>query len=198
ATIVESSADAIFSKDLDGTIQTWNRGAERVYGHTAGEAIGHSVEMLIPQDRASEFVAIMNQLRRGGENEGMETGRIHKDGRRLPVELTISPVRDGRGKVVSAAVISRNISERKRAEAALRGSEKRFRLMADAAPVMIWMSGTDKLCTWFNKPWLDFVGRSMERELGNGWTENVHADDYDGCLKTYTRAFDARKPFSME
>jgi PAS domain S-box-containing protein len=60
------------------------------------------------------------------------------------------------------------------------------------------MSGTDKRCTWFNKPWLDFVGRPMEQELGNGWAENIHADDYDGCLKTYTTAFDARRPFSME
>jgi PAS domain S-box-containing protein len=198
AAIVESSTDAVFSKDLDGTIRTWNRGAERVYGHTAGEAIGHSVGMLIPEDRANEFVAIMNQLRRGENIDRMETERVHKDGRRLPVELTISPVREGSGKVVSAAVISRDISERKRAEAALRESERPFRLLADTAPVMIWMSGTDKLCTWCNKPWLDFVGRPMERELGNGWTENIHADDFDGCLKTYTRAFDARKPFSME
>jgi PAS domain S-box-containing protein len=88
--------------------------------------------------------------------------------------------------------------ERTLAEQAMRESEERFRLTADAAPVLIWMSGTDKRCTWFNKPWLDFVGRPMEQELGNGWAENIHADDYDGCLKTYTTAFDARRPFSME
>jgi PAS domain S-box-containing protein len=81
---------------------------------------------------------------------------------------------------------------------ALRRSERRFRLLADAAPVMIWMSGTDKLCTWFNKPWLDFTGRTIDQEIGNGWADNIHADDYDGCLKTYTTAFDARQPFSME
>jgi PAS domain S-box-containing protein len=88
--------------------------------------------------------------------------------------------------------------ERTQAEQALRESEERFRLTADAAPVLIWMSGTDKLCTWFNKPWLSFTGRSMEQEVGNGWTANVHADDYDRCLKTYVTAFDARKAFSME
>jgi PAS domain S-box-containing protein len=77
-------------------------------------------------------------------------------------------------------------------------SEERFRRMADHAPVLIWLSGPDKSCTWFNKPWLDFVGRPLEQELGNGWTENVHPDDYDRCLKTYTTAFDARQPFRMQ
>lgn len=77
-------------------------------------------------------------------------------------------------------------------------SEERFRLLADHAPVMIWVSGTDKLCTWFNKPWLDFVGRTMEQELGHGWSANVHAGDFDRCLQTYTAAFDARQPFTMD
>ena len=85
-----------------------------------------------------------------------------------------------------------------RVEGALRRSEEWFRLMCDNAPVLIWMSGTDKRCTWFNKPWLDFVGRPMEQELGSDWSQNIHADDYDGCLKTYTSAFDARRRFSME
>src|SRR5262249_44804704 len=64
--------------------------------------------------------------------------------------------------------------------------------------VMIWQSGPDKACTWVSKPWLDFVGRALEQELGAGWTENVHADDFDRCLRTYTSAFDAREPFTME
>src|SRR5215468_6346984 len=90
------------------------------------------------------------------------------------------------------------IEERVTGENELRESEARFQIVADAAPVLIWMSGVDKLCTFFNKPWLDFTGRRIEQELGNGWTEGVHQDDFKKCLEVYTSAFDARQPFVMQ
>src|SRR6476660_6115737 len=90
------------------------------------------------------------------------------------------------------------IEERVTGENKLRESESRFQIVADAAPVLIWMSGVDKLCTFFNKPWLDFTGRSIQQELGNGWAEGVHQDDFKRCLEAYTSAFDARQPFVMQ
>jgi PAS domain S-box-containing protein len=96
-----------------------------------------------------------------------------------------------------AASIAQGV-ERKRAEESLRTSEERFRILADTAPVLIWMSGTDKLCDFFNKPWLNFTGRTMEEELGNGWTEGVHPEDYDRCLEIYVTSFEAQETFEME
>jgi len=96
------------------------------------------------------------------------------------------------------AKLERELAERKRVEAALVESELCYRALADSGQALIWTAGTDKLCNYFNEPWLRFTGRSLEQELGNGWTEGVHAEDYARCLQTYVTAFDRREKFSIE
>ena len=119
ALIVESSDDAIFSKSLDGTILTWNAGAERLYGYAAAEIVGKSVTTLAPPDRVNEVPNILARLRRGERVDHYESVRMTKDGTRVDVSLTISPVRDKSGRIIGAATIARNITERKQAQRAL-------------------------------------------------------------------------------
>ena len=198
AAIVESSDDAIISLDLDGRILSWNVGAQRIYGYTEAEALGQPISLIVPPEQPEEERGFLRRLRAGERIEHYETIRLTKEGRRIDVSLMISPLRDWTGKIVGASKIARDITLRKRAEAALRESEERFRLVANTAPVMIWMSGLDKLCTYFNQPWLEFTGRSIHEELGNGWAKGVHPEDFETCVDTYGKAFDRRETFEME
>lgn len=116
AAIVEGSDDAILTKDLNGTITSWNRGAERIFGYTAAETIGRPVMMLIPADRHDEEADILARLRAGERVDHYETIRQHKNGGLLHVSLTVSPLRDDKGNIVGASKIARNISERFRAQ----------------------------------------------------------------------------------
>ena len=116
ASIVESSDDAILSKDLDGIIRTWNQGAERLFGYAAEEVIGQPITILIPPDRLDEEPGIIARLRRGERIDHYETVRRRKDGSLVDISLTVSPVRNGAGTIVGASKIARDITQRKRAE----------------------------------------------------------------------------------
>lgn len=323
ASIVESSDDAIISKDLDGIIVTWNRGAERIFGFTEAEAIGQSISILVPAEFRAEEESILRGARVGETIEHLETVRSTKEGKQIDVSVSVSPVRNSTGKITGCSTIARDITDqrsaeeelrkseerfskafrqspmaltlvnantnryldvnnafermlgytradvigksaleiglwlnpadsarvalkwasqgslreaecewrskdgrtvitlvsielieingeqcflgvvaditdRKQAEQALAESERRFRLMANTAPVLIWTSGLDKLRNYFNQPWLDFTGRSLVEELGNGWAQGVHPDDVTAFTDAYSKAFDARQPFQMQ
>jgi two-component system CheB/CheR fusion protein len=190
AAVVENSLDAIFSKDLDGTIRTWNRGAENLFGYTRGEAVARSVEMLVPKDRAEEIAMIMGKLRRGESVVQLETERIRKDGQRVLVSLTISPVRDGGGKVAFASVIGRDITERKHAEQALRDREARLQAILDAA--------ADAIITIDSRGTILSVNSATERMFGYTAGEMVghnvsmlmpspYREAHDGHIERYLR-----------
>ncbi len=124
ASIVDSSEDPIIAKDLDGTILTWNFGAEKLYGYTAEEAIGKSISMLAPKDRPDEIPRILERLRRGGSIEHYESVRVTKSGRQVDVSIRISPIRDAAGNPVGASAISRDITAQKQAEEHIRQAQK--------------------------------------------------------------------------
>jgi PAS domain S-box-containing protein len=116
ASIVESSDDVIVSKSLDGIVTSWNKGAERIFGHTAAEAIGQPITIVIPEDRQDEERDILTRIRRGERIDHFETVRQRKDGSLIVVSLTVSPVKNAEGKVVGASKIARDITEQKRTQ----------------------------------------------------------------------------------
>jgi PAS domain S-box-containing protein len=122
------------------------------------------------------------------------------DGSPIWVSISCMPVRGPDPAIAPVGLLGlfSDISERRQSEALLRESEKRFRFLVDVAPVMVWVADQDKLCTDFNKPWLDFTGRSLQQELGHGWTSGVHPEDLDRCFASYFTSFDARHDFRME
>lgn len=160
AAIVDCSADAVFSKDLDGTISTWNQGAERLFGYTAEEAIGESIRLTIPEDRVAEWGGIMVRLARGEHVEQMETERLRKDGRRVPVVVTYSPIRNTTDKVVGVSAIVRDVSEQQRSQQALRDSEERLRRMMENAHVGIAFGDGQGRIIEANRTMLELVGWS--------------------------------------
>ncbi|MEO8617132.1 MAG: PAS domain S-box protein [Luteolibacter sp.] len=173
AAIVQGSDDAIIAKDLSGVILTWNRAAERLFGYTEAEAVGHPITMLVPPELRDEEARILKHVHEGGDFEHFETVRSRKDGTRLDVSLTISPLLDGRGKVVGASKIARDITERKESERALRASNEQFQAMANAMSQLGWIAKPDGFIYWYNRRWYEYTGTTPEQMEGWGW-QSVH------------------------
>jgi PAS domain S-box-containing protein len=158
--IVESSDDAIISKDLSGIITTWNVGAERLFGYKADEVIGLPITILIPPDRLNEEPGILARIRRGERIEHYETVRRRKDGSLVDISLTVSPMRDTRGKIVGASKIARDITERKDAEAKLQDSERRLKDLLANVPAAIYTTDAQGKITYYNDAAVELAGRT--------------------------------------
>jgi PAS domain S-box-containing protein len=198
AAIVDSSDDAIVSKNLDGVITSWNNSAERLFGYTANEAIGQLVAvLLVPGDRQDEEVDILRRLRKGERVEHFETIRKRKNGEPLDVSLTISPIRDDLGRVVGASKIARDITENKRREIQLRESEERFRQLAEVGPQIVWLSGPGGELEFVNRRWVDFSGMDLEAMKDPAQIQSrLHPED--DTLGLWRKAVDTGTPFELE
>ena len=162
AAIVDSSDDAIVSKSLDGIITSWNRGAERLFGYSAEEAIGQHIKLIVPHDRQHEEATILERLGRGEQVEHFETVRVRKDGTRLDISLAISPVKDASGRVVGASKVLRDVTERKRVERAV---EEQARLLDLSFDAIFVRDPADRITYWNNGA-RQLYGYTSEEALG--------------------------------
>lgn len=192
AQIVESSNDAIIAKSLDGTITSWNDGAERLYGYSAAEAIGRRVSILVPSDRKDEIHKVLEKIGRNESIEHYETQRQTKNGDIIDVSLTISPIRDSAGTVTGASTIARDITELKQVEDALRQSEERSRTVVDTANDAYIEIGSDSLVRDWNAAAVRMFGITRSEALGANLTEMIippryrekHRDGMAAYLRT--------------
>lgn len=172
--IVDSSDDAVISKDLDGTIISWNRGAEKIFGYTEAEIIGKPMRILIPENRRNDEELLLNKIRKGKGIDHFETIRKHKNGQEIPISLTISPIKDGKGEIVGASKVARDISER------LKGEEKQAVLSAivESSDDAIISKNLNGIILSWNKGAEQIFGYSDEETLGKPVTMLIPSDRY--------------------
>ncbi len=177
AAIVESSQDGIISKDLNGIIKTWNRGAEKVFGYTADEIIGKHISILFPTELIPEEAKFIKEIKNGKYINQYETVRVRKDGSEIPVSLTLSPIKDEKGNITGISKIVRDITEQKEAEQTLRESESRVRNLLEYSPVGIVLTDKDGGVSFINERWSKMTGLTLDQARGEGWTNAVHTED---------------------
>ncbi|WP_413166708.1 PAS domain S-box protein [Capilliphycus salinus ALCB114379] len=199
AAIVESSEDAIISKNLEDNITSWNAGAERIFGYTASEMIGQSGKILIPPDYQEEEQEIIQKIIREERIEHYDTQRLRKDGSLIDVSISVSPIKDETGYIIGASKIARNIAERKQAEAALRQSEERWELALKGNNDGIWDWNVQTNEVFFSSRWKEMLGYKddeIENKIDE-WEKRVHPDDLESVTQVIQDHFAQKTPFYL-
>ena len=197
--LLDRGRDGIFAFDREGRLTYWNRSLERIYGLSRERALGKRALDVLPVLRESGDERFLGDALLG--RHASVAVRPHRDSETGLVryyETTYAPVRSEDGRIVGGTAVVHDVTEAKRSDHESMESENRFRIMANSAPVLLWMAGRDARCEFFNRQWLEFTGRSLDEELGDGWVESVHAEDFQRCVDGYMDAFRARRPFRLE
>jgi PAS domain S-box-containing protein len=196
--IVASSRDAIVSKTLDGIVTSWNAAAERIFGYSAAEMIGRSIFTLIPEHLHEAERQLLRSVRRGERVDFSDTERIRKDGTRIYIALSVSPVWDESGVVVGTSSIKRDITEQKRAQQELALREERYRALVTAASSIVWIADPEGRFEGPQASWEQYTGQSSSEHRGFGWLDAMHADDRDHVRAAWALACRDRSIFETQ
>ncbi len=195
AAIVASASDAIVGKTLDGVISSWNAAAERIFGYTAREMIGRSVFAMVPAELHLAEQTLLARVRQGERTELTITERIRKDGTRISVSLTVSPIWDASGVVVGASSIQRDVTERKRAAEELSRREERYRALVMATTSIVWTADRDGRFVEPQLAWEAYTGQPWDEHQGLGWMEALHPEDRATLKAVWLDAGDRRSVY---
>jgi PAS domain S-box-containing protein len=199
ARLLAQTPDGILAFDREYRYTFWNAAMERMSGMSADQVLGRQAYDVFPflveigEDRHLQRALAGEDVSSRGRPFRIPGTRRHGF-----FDASYSPLRDDSGQILGAVAMVRDVSAQHWADERIRETEGRFRTMADAAPVLLWMSDTDGLCTFFNQTWLDFTGRTLDQEWGVGWAEGVHFEDLQRCLDIYVENFNQRRVFEME
>jgi len=194
--LVEHSLGLMCVHDLDGNLLFVNAAAAQSLGFRAEDGVGWSLRRFLSPSVEGQFDAYLERIRHNAVDSGFMRLTAKDGGERIWLYRNVRYEAPGMPPVVLGH--AQDVTDRVRAEHALKESERRFRLLADTAPVLIWMSDPDGRCTFLNQPWLDFTGRSLSEQLGDGWTESIHPGDRAAFVEAYRTAVSARAPLRAE